>query len=84
MCSFANAPITILCGEEGSNFRFEAKCLFCALLQDEGTRSTCAFCETMVLLRTGLIWHHVCIITTDASCNGHGVNGFDDKPTIIP
>ncbi len=36
LCSFANTPIYIPCGEEGSKCQFEATGLFCALSQDEG------------------------------------------------
>lgn len=36
ICSFANSPMTIPCGQEGSSCAFEITGLFCALSHDDG------------------------------------------------
>lgn len=36
LCSFANSPMTIPCGQEGSSCAFEITGLFCALSHDDG------------------------------------------------
>ena len=41
LCSFANAPLAIACGVEGSTCEFEITGLFCALSQDDGACCAC-------------------------------------------
>jgi hypothetical protein len=36
LCSFANSPLAIACGAEGSTCEFRVTGLFCALSQDDG------------------------------------------------
>ena len=51
LCSFANSPMTIPCGQQGSNCAFDVTGLFCALSQDDGTRRPPACSAKRSLLR---------------------------------
>jgi hypothetical protein len=94
LCSFANSPMTIPCGQEGSSCAFEITGLFCALSQDEGEFRVLhffwsipkrgivflfLFCSLFAPF-LGVTWPNVRIVTTDTSCKGHTVDGFDNQP----
>jgi hypothetical protein len=93
ICSFANSPMTIPCGQEGSSCAFEITGLFCALSQDDGVFRVLPFLvysevghcclvllSSLFALFLGVTWPNVRIVTTDTSCKGHTVNGFDNQP----